>query len=236
MRPYLSENDVEKVRELAIDFFKHFERDYVQSDERNVHMCKSTIHALLHLSDNIKSCGSLVLCNHFWMERFIGYVKNRLNSTVKAAEGLTEMTKLAESYKLFFHESFAIEEDDIAAEVGIELNGSNRSNEIQHITNQGRLLNPRKEMDLRSRFMVKYSVKELIVRCIKYENEWMTDAEANNWIERGSIVRYGRLEITCGLERVIVGSELCCRTTCTRENWYIAAEFESDDEGIRRVY
>lgn len=236
MRPALMEKDVRMIEKLAIKFFKHFEKDYVGLDEENVHMCKSTVHALLHLSDNIRDCGPLVLCNQFRMERYIGYVKNRLNTTVKAAEALTEMTKLSESYKLFFSDSFVSKEDETGLESDLEQDDSVSSGEHWKTVDDVKCLSPSRIMKLTSRSMVRYSVKDLLTALIRTEYEWMSNAMAIDLIDQDSIVQHGRISIVCGQERIAVGAKLFRSANCTRANWHIAAEFLDEHDHVRKVH
>ena len=53
-KPEVAPRDISRLRSLAIRFVEHYERDYVRYEMDRAHMCKSTIHALLHLADCMK--------------------------------------------------------------------------------------------------------------------------------------------------------------------------------------
>lgn len=58
---------------------------------------------MLHLPETIENCGPRLNLNQFWMERFGGYSKHRLNAKTLTAESLTENEMFAESVKMFYH-------------------------------------------------------------------------------------------------------------------------------------
>ncbi|PXF48905.1 hypothetical protein BWQ96_01247 [Gracilariopsis chorda] len=91
----------------AVAFVHHMEQDYYRYIPRRLGSCKYTLHQLLHLADNVEALGPSLNYSQLWMERYVGWVKHRLNARNLAAESLTENAKLLESYKLFFKEGFA---------------------------------------------------------------------------------------------------------------------------------
>ena len=52
-------------------------------------------------------CGPLVNYSQFWVERFIGFVKNLLRGTNLAAESMNETAKMTERVKIYFGDHFA---------------------------------------------------------------------------------------------------------------------------------
>ena len=65
-RPVLSLYDVGEIQRLAVGFFEHFESDYFQFDEERIHLCRSTIHAFLHLADNVRLFGPPLIYSQFF--------------------------------------------------------------------------------------------------------------------------------------------------------------------------
>ncbi|PXF41316.1 hypothetical protein BWQ96_08963 [Gracilariopsis chorda] len=91
----------------AVAFVHHMEQDYYRYSPRRLGICKYTLHQLLHVADNVEAVDPPLKYSQWWMERYVGSVKHRLNARNLAAESLTENAKLLQSYKLFFKEGFA---------------------------------------------------------------------------------------------------------------------------------
>lgn len=53
-RPQLSDEGVTRISRPSLEFFGHYEKQYYRYEEERVHFCKSTVHALLHLAENIE--------------------------------------------------------------------------------------------------------------------------------------------------------------------------------------
>ena len=109
-RRSLTEEDVLKIRSLSLSFYNHFEKEYYRFEKARVRVCKTHLHYILHLAENVRLCGPLVNPSQFWMERFLGFIKHGLHATVRAAESLTENAKLGESCKLMFGEHVFVSE------------------------------------------------------------------------------------------------------------------------------
>lgn len=106
-RPMLTEADITELQDYSIKFYRYFERFYFCFKEERVGLMKSTMHSFLHLHEYVRMHGPFTNYNQFWVERNIGNIKNKLNTTHLAAESMNEQTKLAESYKLLFQTHFS---------------------------------------------------------------------------------------------------------------------------------
>ncbi|PXF49252.1 hypothetical protein BWQ96_01041 [Gracilariopsis chorda] len=82
------------------------EQGHYRYSPQRVSICKYTLHQLLHLAENVETLGPPLEYSQWWMERYVGWVKHRLNARNLAAESLTENARLLESYKLFFKKGF----------------------------------------------------------------------------------------------------------------------------------
>ncbi|PXF41662.1 hypothetical protein BWQ96_08613 [Gracilariopsis chorda] len=106
-RPALSQRDVSDMKRHAVAFVHHMEQDYYHYSPRRLGICKYPLHQQLHLALNVDALGPPLKYSQQWKERYVGWVKHRLNARNLAAEPLSENAKLLESYKLFFKEGFA---------------------------------------------------------------------------------------------------------------------------------
>ena len=70
-RAELTTEEMRRIGELARTFYAHFERDYMKYERESMHLCKYTMHLILHLEDCIRECGPPVLLSQYWMERYI---------------------------------------------------------------------------------------------------------------------------------------------------------------------
>ncbi|PXF41609.1 hypothetical protein BWQ96_08675 [Gracilariopsis chorda] len=83
------------------------EQDYYRYSPRRLGICNHTLHQLLHLADKVDAFGPPLNYSQWWMQRYVGWVKDRLNARNLAAVSLTKNGKLLESYNLFFKEGFS---------------------------------------------------------------------------------------------------------------------------------
>lgn len=105
-QPSLDLDDLELVSELSLNFFGHFEKSYFRFRADRVNLCKYVFHLLLHLRENIEECGPLLSVSQYWMERYIGWIEDRLNSKNLVAESLHRNALFLEAYKAFYREPF----------------------------------------------------------------------------------------------------------------------------------
>lgn len=95
-RPKFAVSEVDRIGELAVKFFEHFEAEYYQYDKYRAGVCKLTVHTLFHLKETIERVGPPVNYSQFWVERFIEFNKSRLNARAKAGESMTQNALLLE--------------------------------------------------------------------------------------------------------------------------------------------
>lgn len=62
------------------NFVKHYEKDYYQHKEENLHFCLSVFHNLLHFTDHIVECGPPSCFWQYPMERFVGGLASNVRS------------------------------------------------------------------------------------------------------------------------------------------------------------
>lgn len=105
-RQELSEADIEEAHGLAIEFLQYFENSYFRFEKERVGRCKFVFHLLKHLAENLHNCGPLLNCSQLWVERYIGWVKNRLHARYLAPEALFNNAVAVEAYKMYFKEPF----------------------------------------------------------------------------------------------------------------------------------
>lgn len=101
-RPILTKSDIIELRYTCIDFFEHYEREYFKYDRSRANLCKSIFHVLLHLADCTEYMGPLCNVSQFWMERYVGWIGDRLNSRLRPAESMIKSHLYYESYKMAF--------------------------------------------------------------------------------------------------------------------------------------
>ena len=230
-RPQLTKEDLERISSGALLFFNHFENDYFKFIESRARLCKSTIHALLHLAETVRRCGPLVLCNQFDMERINGYAKNRLNATVKAAESLTEGAKLSESNKLLQGEHFAVS-DEVDPRSDEEVQDDN---DVENDTNCTSSFKSGKFENLSSTFSRHFRVRELMVKyAMRAKNISQDAARASMQDEEYNLV--GRAKVKCGEGTVVFGSRYLGRKNRKRANYYVVAGFEEDENKFEVFY
>lgn len=235
MRPYLSQKDVRNISKLALAFFEQFERDYFGFDEDSVHLCKSTVHGILHIAETIDRCGPPVLYSQFWMERFVGYAKDRLNATNKAAESLTENARLSESFKLYFQEHFASEDPNAGLNNAVdETSSATNDNEIGNTVGVT-LLTPRRLETLTSAHLLRFRLKRLLVDYAIRTKERLSMNEALEAVQSENITMYGRIRKQVGDSFVEFGSSLLGRSNKLRADYLVAGEFWVE-ECVRDVY
>ncbi|PXF42507.1 hypothetical protein BWQ96_07769 [Gracilariopsis chorda] len=110
-RPTLKKRDVERLRHLALGFYRHFEQQYFREDPERIQLCNYTLHLLLHLAEGAFESEPPVGYSQYWMERYIGWILGRMNARNLAAASLMNDAKFIEAYKSFFR--VPVEKDGI---------------------------------------------------------------------------------------------------------------------------
>ena len=231
-RPTLDADELEQIGTLSISYFRHFEDAYYQFKPTRVRLCKSTMHAILHLKENVLRCGPLVGCSQFWMERYINTVKGRLNARNFTAESLTENAKLYESYKLFFGKPFP-EPDEIEPSTSSGEHGqascseseSENDNLSKDPISGAILLTPRNTSSISEQPFSRFQLRDLLMsysrRCLG-----LSATDAITAVAEDSFTPYGRVRFQCGAGMSEAGSMLLKSRTKKRGDFYVVARYE----------
>ncbi|KAJ7477663.1 hypothetical protein FB451DRAFT_1032869 [Mycena latifolia] len=73
-------DQIDRLEDDIIDWVQKYEEYYYQYDESRLSACPLTIHAWLHVADDIRFCGPSWATWTFWVERYCGYLQQGLNS------------------------------------------------------------------------------------------------------------------------------------------------------------
>ena len=112
-RPELTETDISDLSMASTEFIKHFEKFYMRFDPSRLKFSTYVMHLLLHLAEAIQENGPLVNCSQYWVERYIGWIVDRLNAKRLPASSLRNNVILLESDKILFASTpTVIDEDD----------------------------------------------------------------------------------------------------------------------------
>lgn len=76
----ISDNSIDTLHAGIVRFVEHYEREYYQHDETRVSACRSTVHYLLHICQNIRDCGPPQLYWQFPAERACGIITQKAQS------------------------------------------------------------------------------------------------------------------------------------------------------------
>ncbi|CAB5200844.1 unnamed protein product [Rhizophagus irregularis] len=94
----LTSNDLDKVQQLLLEFYKHYESDYYQKKEEKLSAMLMSFHYLLHVADSIKDCGPCWVSWQYPMERLCGMllplVHSKLHPYVNLANNVMLMEKI----------------------------------------------------------------------------------------------------------------------------------------------
>ncbi|CDF37104.1 unnamed protein product [Chondrus crispus] len=227
-RPALSDDDVTEIGNLSRSFVRHMERDYCEYSEERVGICKFIVHQLIHLEENIRAFGPPVNYAQWWVERFIGWVKNRLNGRALPAEALTESCKLIESYKIVFKEHFVRSDDH---------DSSSDSDTEEGISNGGSLHHHTKDLRISGYAIGNRTLKRLLIDYL-VRTEDMTAADAESCVQDETAQCFKQIRLNVGTSKQKVGAwdTRSWRKGAT-SNFYVSAQFESDrGENAREVY
>ena len=135
-RSFLSGSDIDEMARRAVRFVKHFERFYFAGDPDKLHYCTYVMHLLLHLADETREVGPPVLYSQYWVEKYIGWILNRLNAKRLAGASFRRAALFSESYKMV-HEGVTLQ------------NSNNRTREYEDLCRRGCIfLGPRKLLNL----------------------------------------------------------------------------------------
>ena len=86
--PHPTREELKKMKECALKFYLHFEKDYFMYKEENVSMMKLVFHLLLHIGRSMEDCGPLCNLDQFKVERYIGTLERVVHSRARAVENL----------------------------------------------------------------------------------------------------------------------------------------------------
>lgn len=80
---------VSTIQQGIIRFVEHYEREYYRHDESRVSACRSTVHYLLHIAQNIRDCGLPQIYWQFPAERTCGILTQKVKSRSSANRNLS---------------------------------------------------------------------------------------------------------------------------------------------------
>ena len=100
--PVVRRADIARPQSVAVKFVDHYERYYFKFQPDHVNICRSTIHCVLHLAECLKRFGPLQNVSKHRMERFIGWLVERLNARNLAAGAMLNTSIFGEAGKSFF--------------------------------------------------------------------------------------------------------------------------------------
>ncbi|KAF7325517.1 hypothetical protein MKEN_00400800 [Mycena kentingensis (nom. inval.)] len=105
------------LRQNIIDWVKKYERYYYQHNVSRLRACPLTVHALLHIADNILNAGPMWTYWNYITERFVGYLvrssKSRKNPYASFARRLREIAQNS-AIKVRYHAGGLREELDLS--------------------------------------------------------------------------------------------------------------------------
>ena len=99
-RPEVTSQDVERLSQLCLNFFRHFSDTYYGGRPERIHLMRFTIHLLLHISDSTISCGPLVCVSQFSVERQIGLMKAATHARHRYAESVVMRWTFAQALNI----------------------------------------------------------------------------------------------------------------------------------------
>ena len=206
-RPTLSSPDLTLIRECGVSFYEHFEKEYYRYVPERIGLSKLTMHMLLHVRYHTELHGPLVNCSQFWVEKYIGYVKNLLNARAKAAESLTSNAIMLEGYKLFYGHHF---------QEGIANSLTERP-----------MRSPSNIFANRNRIFLSFNMKSLLTSYI-CSTEGLSPSDAAAAVFEDDFLQHSGYAMGCGEDVVVVGSKLSVGTTRKkkRADYYISAEYQ----------
>lgn len=231
-RPSLTRQDKEDLQRHALQFFMHYERDFFRLSAERLGLCKFTIHLLLHLADNVDRCGPLVNFNQFWVERYIGFIKNRLTARSMASEALAENAKLFESYKMFFDEHFVRSESPLRVCSDDQLSGEEDEDGFE-ADNKVLLLGPRRYESLNSRVNRKLKLRDLLDSYIR-NTDSLSSSEADAAMYDDKCLCFGKAKVPCGEGYNQIGSLSSAheRPGRSRADYYVSVQFLGEVDHI----
>ena len=162
-RPVLNEYDVDHLAKLSAGFTRHFEKHFTRHDPDRLKMSTYVMHLLLHLAEGVLENGPLLNTSQYWVERYIGWIVDRLSAKRLPASSFRNSALFTESYKMMFSMRFSDDDtnDEISATDGFKLSAMIRISDIDSV-GQG--------MDLK-RLLTKYLIR-------KYEGMTVREAQA----------------------------------------------------------
>ena len=206
-RPVLTTSDVDLLRECCVGFYMHFEKEYYKYEPDRIGLCKLTMHMLLHVHEQTKAHGPLVNCSQFWVEKYIGYVKSRLNARAKASESLSSNAIMLEGYKLFYGQHFQT---------------SSASPLLEHP-----MRSPSKMISLQAAILMRFNLRSLLISYIS-SSEGLSRSDAHAAVYEDDLIQHSGFAMRCGEDVVVVGCKLFAgaRRKKTRADYYISAEYK----------
>ena len=225
--PTLAQQNVDDLKNLCVEFVKHFEEHYFKYKIERVGVCKSTIHAILHLARTVELCGPLVNVNQFWVERYIGAIKHRFHAKRLAADALTENAKLMEAYKMYYNQHFRSGED----------RGNGEENHQGVCISGMWLLSPVERETLQDKFHTRKKTRSFLEDFV-VRMEDISEAEAKAVVMNASLWSHGRIEIRISENNVAFGAMKAKRhrKSMTRADYFVSCEFRGSFEDELDVY
>lgn len=234
-RYVLTQGDINQVGKLSEAFVEGFERLFFRYETDRLGLCKYTVHLVLHLRDNMERCG-LVNCNQFWVERYLGFINNRLHAPTKAAESLANNAKLLDAYKLMFNKHFVRREVDFAPESEEESDSDEEGDSDITLVQEVVCLHPKRREKLSSNENTRLKLRELLQSYVE-EFESPESKPSENVVIDEVFWSIGRLRVTTDKETITIGCLLSGRkrTAKSRADYFMAAGIEPDQCSLDTV-
>ena len=220
-RPVVRRADIARLQSVAVKFVEHYERYYFKFQRDRVNICRSTIHCLLHLAECLKRFGPLQNVSQYWMERFTGWLVERLNARNLAAEAMLNTSIFGEAVKIFF--SCMFHQDDEGYEIVESMGGID-------------MLGPSRRIRVSGQDQVSVRMKQMMVSYLTRKYEGMTVVRAKEVVNEFTHWKmYSRVRILCGSGVQTASTYWTLngqrtRTPGTRPSHFVAAEMDADED------
>ncbi|KAH8920285.1 hypothetical protein BT69DRAFT_1223097, partial [Atractiella rhizophila] len=83
-RHEITQDQLDEVEKLIVEFVEEFEREYYQHDSRRLHFCRISLHKLFHLCDQTRRVGPFIYITQRTLERTIGLLGSRIRVSPRA--------------------------------------------------------------------------------------------------------------------------------------------------------
>ena len=162
-RPVLTEYDVAHLAKLSAGFNRSFEKHFMRHHPDRLKLCIYVMHLLLHLAEGVRENGPLLNTSQYCVERYIGWIADRLSAKRLPAASFRNSALFTESYKMLFSSAFSGDDtdDDVSAIDGFKLSTLIRVRDIDGV---------RQGVDLK-RLFIRYLIR-------KYDGMTVREAQA----------------------------------------------------------